>query len=90
MYHLRLASLLIFHLDDLSIDVRGMLKSPTIIVLLSISPFRPGGATPYPRSGGCMGAEGPRGASPCSRSGGVATRKCPLSTVRSSGCALLE
>ena len=33
-------SLLIFCLDDLSIDVSGVLKSPTITVLLSISPFR--------------------------------------------------
>ena len=32
-------SLLIFCLDDLSIDGSGMLKSSTIIVLLSISPF---------------------------------------------------
>ena len=32
-------SLLIFHFDDPSIDVNGVLKSPTIIVLLSISPF---------------------------------------------------
>ena len=32
-------SLLIFGFDDLSIGVSGMLKSPTIIVLLSISPF---------------------------------------------------
>ena len=32
-------SLLIFHLDDLSIGVSGVLKSPTIIVFLSISPF---------------------------------------------------
>ena len=32
-------SLLIFCLDDLSICVSGVLKSPTIIVLLSISPF---------------------------------------------------
>ena len=32
-------SLLIFCFDDLSIDVSGVLKSPTIIVLLSISPF---------------------------------------------------
>ena len=32
-------SLLIFHLADLSIGVSGMLKSPTIIVLLLISPF---------------------------------------------------
>ena len=29
---------MIFSLDDLSIDVKGVLKSPTIIVLLSISP----------------------------------------------------
>ena len=32
-------SLLIFSLDALSIVVSGVLKSPTIIVLLSISPF---------------------------------------------------
>ena len=32
-------SLLIFCLDDLFIDESGVLKSPTIIVLLSISPF---------------------------------------------------
>ena len=39
MYHLKLVSLLIFCFDDLSIGVSGVLKSPTIIVLLSISPF---------------------------------------------------
>ena len=32
-------SLLIFCLDDLPIDVRGVLKSPIIVVLLSVSPF---------------------------------------------------
>ena len=32
-------SLLIFCFDDLSIGVSGVIKSPTIIVLLSISPF---------------------------------------------------
>ena len=32
-------SLLIFCFDDLSIGVNGVLESPTIIVLLSISPF---------------------------------------------------
>ena len=32
-------SLLIFCFDDLSFGVSGVLKSPTIIVLLSISPF---------------------------------------------------
>ena len=32
-------SLLVFHLDDLSIGVSGILKSPTIIVLLFIDPF---------------------------------------------------
>ena len=32
-------SLLIFCFDDLSIGVSGVLNSPTIIVLLSISPF---------------------------------------------------
>ena len=30
---------LIFCVDDLSIGVSGLLKSPTVIVLLSISPF---------------------------------------------------
>ena len=34
-------SLLIFYFDDPSIGVSGVLKSPTIIVLLSISPFMP-------------------------------------------------
>ena len=33
-------SLLIFCFDDLSIGVSGVFKSPAIIVLLSISPFR--------------------------------------------------
>ena len=32
-------SLLIFCFDDLSIGVRGVLKSPAVIVLLSISAF---------------------------------------------------
>ena len=32
-------SLLIFCLDDLSIGVNGVLKTPTIIMLLSVSPF---------------------------------------------------
>ena len=32
-------SLLIFCFDDLSIGVNGVLKSPVIIVLLSVSPF---------------------------------------------------
>ena len=32
-------SLLIFYFEDLSIGVSKVLKSPTIIVLLSISPF---------------------------------------------------
>ena len=32
-------SLLIFYLEDLSIDESGVLKPPTIIVLLLISPF---------------------------------------------------
>ena len=39
VYHLRRVSLLIFCFGDMSIDVSGILKSPTIIVLLSISPF---------------------------------------------------
>ena len=37
--HLKFVSLLIFCLVDLSIGVSGVLKSPTIIVLLLISPF---------------------------------------------------
>ena len=32
-------SLLIFHFDDLPIGVSEVVKSPTIIVLLSVSPF---------------------------------------------------
>ena len=32
-------SLLIFYFDDLSIGVTGVLKSPIIMMLLSISPF---------------------------------------------------
>ena len=40
MYHFKnCVSLVVFCFDDLSIGVSGMLKSPTIIVLLSISPF---------------------------------------------------
>ena len=33
------ASLLVFCFDDLSIGMNGVLKSPTSIVLLTISPF---------------------------------------------------
>ena len=50
----------------------------------------PGGATPCPRSGGCVGTGGPRGATPCSRLGGAAVRRYSSSKVRSNGCALLE
>ena len=32
-------SLLVFYFDDLSFSVRGVLKSPTITMLLSMSPF---------------------------------------------------
>ena len=32
-------ALLVFCLEDLSIDVRGVLRSPTMIVFSSISPF---------------------------------------------------
>ena len=40
LYHLKFVFfLLIFCLVDLSIGVSGVLKTPTIIVLLSISPF---------------------------------------------------
>ena len=45
---------------------------------------------PPPRSGGCLGAGGPRGAIPGSRLGGVAVRRYPSSKVRSSSCTLLE
>ena len=45
----------------------------------------PRGATPCPRSGGCVGAGGLRRATPRSRSGGATSSK-----VRSSGFALLE
>ena len=51
---------------------------------------QPGGATPSPRSSGCVGSGGPRGAIPHSRSGGAAVRRYPSSKVRSSSCALLE
>ena len=39
LYYLKFVSLLIFCLVDPSIGVIGVLKSPTIIVLLLISPF---------------------------------------------------
>ena len=52
--------------------------------------WRPRGATPHPRSGGCMGAGGPREATTCSRSGGAVVRRYPSSKVRGNGCALLE
>ena len=39
MYQIKLVSLLIFFLDDLSVGVSRVLKSPTIIVLTSISPL---------------------------------------------------
>ena len=51
---------------------------------------RPRGATPPPRSGGCVGTGGHRGAIPCLRSEGAAVRRYPLSKVRSSSCSLLE
>ena len=51
---------------------------------------QPRGATPSPRSSGCVGAGGPRGATPCSRSGGAAVRRYSSSKVRDSGCTLLE
>ena len=57
--------------------------------------WRPTGATPHPRSGGCLGAGGPRGATPCSRSGGVASEEIPIiqdkeQWLRFAGAALLE
>ena len=51
---------------------------------------QPRGATPRPRSGGCVGVGGPRGAIPRSRSGGAAVRGYASSKVRRSGYALLE
>ena len=39
MYHLRRVSLVISRFDDLSIGMSRVLESPTIIVLLSTSPF---------------------------------------------------
>ena len=39
MYHLKLVFPYLFYLDDVSIDESGLLESPTMIVLLSISPF---------------------------------------------------
>ena len=44
--------------------------------------WRPRGATPCPRSGGCMGAGMPRGATPRSMSRGAAVRRYPSSKVR--------
>jgi len=52
--------------------------------------LRPGGATPCPINGGCMGSGGPTGATPSSRSIEVVVRRYPSSKVRSSGCTLLE
>ena len=51
---------------------------------------RPRGATPRPRSSGCVGTGGPREAIPRSRSGRVAVRRYPSFKVMSSSCALLE
>ena len=39
MFHLRPVLLLIFFLDDLAFDISVMLKSPTIVVLPSVSPL---------------------------------------------------
>ena len=51
---------------------------------------QPGGATPRPRSSGCVGTGGPRGTIPRWMSGRVALRTCFSSKVRSSSCTLLE
>ena len=40
IFHFRLLSLLTFCMDNLSIDVRGVLKSLVVFALLSIFPFR--------------------------------------------------
>ena len=50
----------------------------------------PGGPTPRPRSGGCVGAGGPRGAIPHWRSVRAVMRRYSLFKVGSRGCALLE
>ena len=50
-------SMLIFCLDDLSIDVSGVLKSLAIIVLLSISPFRDGCSYPIHCDAPMLGAD---------------------------------
>lgn len=39
MYHSKTLSMLVFCLDNLAIDVTGVLKSPTIIILLLSVPF---------------------------------------------------
>ena len=44
----------------------------------------------HQRSGGCVGAGGPRGGTPRSRSEGAALRRYPSSKERGSGCSLLE
>ena len=51
---------------------------------------QPRGATPGPRSGGCVGLGGPRGATPRSRSGEAVVRRYSSFKVRSSSCTLLE
>ena len=48
------------------------------------------GATPHPRSCGCLGPGGHRGAIQCRRSGRASVRRYPSSKVRNSSCALLE
>ena len=52
--------------------------------------WRPGGATPRPRSSGCAGAGGPRGAILRCRSRRAVVRRYPSPKVRSSSCTFLE
>ena len=57
MFHLRFVFLHWFCFDDLSIDDSGVLKSPTIIVLLSISPLMPVSACPMYWGAPTLGAQ---------------------------------
>ena len=68
----------------------GLLRQPFCFFALQGQGRQPRGATPCPRSGGCVGTGGLRGATPRSRSGGAAVRRYPWSKARSSGYTLLE
>ena len=59
----------------------GKVMSPFFNMLSRLVGQWPRGATPCPRSGGCVGIGGPRGSTPRSRSGGAAVRRYPSSKV---------